>query len=120
MSKKILVIDDDPTIIKLVRSLLEEAKYQVTTAVDGQEGLEKVKDNIPDLIILDIKMPKTDGYTFILELKKQEDLKDVPVMMLTVQDAMEDLFRMEGVQDYLTKPIDSKVFLEKVRRCLGS
>ena len=73
MAKKILVIDDDPTVVKLIQSRLEANRYEVITALDGQEGLSKAVAQKPDLITLDILMPKLDGFTFVKEIKRVDN-----------------------------------------------
>ena len=114
MSKKVLVIDDDRTTTTLVSFLLKSNNIQAMVASDGEEGLARVKAEQPDLIILDVEMPKLDGYSFLNELKSSDHGR-IPVMMLTSKESMRDLFRMEGVVDYFIKPIDSGKFLKRIR-----
>jgi len=118
MTKKILVIDDEPDIRDLVRSRLEASRFDVISACDGQEGMEKVEAEKPDLIIADIMMPRMDGFTFILELKRMEGCKDIPVIILTVKEKMEELFKIEGVTDYVVKPFEPEKLMEKVNKYL--
>lgn len=115
MPKKILVIDDDPTSNMLVSFLLKSSGYIVLVAVDGQEGLTKADQEKPDLIVLDIMMPKMDGYTFLRKLKSLLHLKIPPVIMLTCKDQMEETFKMEGVADYLVKPLETDRLFKKVK-----
>ncbi|MCK5450813.1 MAG: response regulator [Candidatus Omnitrophica bacterium] len=114
--KKILVIDDEPLIVKLVKSRLEGQNYEVVTAVNGYDGLEKVHQENPDLIIADIMMPKMDGYTFVRELRKEQN--KTPVIILTAKSGMVDLFEEEGVSDYVQKPFETEDLLEAVKRNL--
>ncbi len=116
--KKILVIDDDPQIVDLIKSRLKANNYEVITALDGKEGLEKTKEEFPHLIILDIAMPRMDGYTFVLELRKDEKLKGLPVIILTAKDKMKELFGMEGLSHYLIKPFIAYELLKKVKELL--
>lgn len=118
MGKKILVVDDDPMILKLVQSRLEANQYTIVTAGDGDEALIKVGTEKPDLIILDIQMPKMDGYTFLRELKKSKDHKNIPVVVLTAKDKMQDLFKLEGVKNYIVKPFETKELLAAVKQNL--
>ena len=118
--KKILVIDDEADIVELVKNRLESDHYLVITACDGDDGLKKLNAEKPDLIILDIGMPQVDGYTFIRELKSNHELKPVPVIILTARDQMQDLFKVEGVVDYITKPFTAEKLLEKVRELIGN
>ena len=116
--KKILVVNDDQDTLKLLKTHLEAHHYEVIEACDGDEGLEKVHQNEPDLIILDIKMPKIDGYTFVRNLAKDEKIKKIPVIILTAYGAMKDLFTVEGVAGYFSKPFDPKELLERIEACL--
>jgi two-component system alkaline phosphatase synthesis response regulator PhoP/two-component system response regulator VicR len=118
MAKKILVIDDEPNVVKMVRSRLEAANYEVIAALNGKEGLEKVKSEKPDLIILDILMPQMDGYTFMREVRSTNSLKHIPIVILTAKDKMRDLFAIEGIKDYITKPFKAEELLQAIRRNL--
>ena len=80
--KKILVADDEPEIVDIVKRMLED-EYEVITAYDGEEALRKAKKEKPDLILLDILMPKLDGWETLKKLKEDEELKNIPVSMLT-------------------------------------
>ena len=119
MPKKILVIDDEKDIVNLLASRLKANRYEVVTAFDGDEGLEKLKTEKPDLVILDILMPKTDGYTFVREFKTMIDLKDVPIIVLTAKEMMRDLFKMEGITDYIVKPFVADELIEKLVKHIG-
>jgi len=116
--KKILIIDDDYTGTTLVSFLLRSNGYDVIAAFNGEEGLEKANQEKPDLIVLDIMMPKMDGYTFLRKLKQVNILNIPPVIMLTAKDKMEETFRMEGVADYFVKPLDTEKFLKKIKELL--
>jgi len=118
--KKILVIDDDLEIVELAKNRLEANHYQVLTATDGVEGFELAKANQPDLIILDVVMPNMDGYTFIQEIKLVDNLRKIPIMVVTAKADMQDLFVNEGVSCCLTKPFKTEVFLEKVKQLVHS
>ena len=112
--KKILVIDNDPKILELVKARLEANQYQVVSATDGEEGLSKAESERPDLVIADIKMPKVDGYTFVRQFKKDESNKKVPIIILTGYANMKDLFAVEGIDDYLVKPFEAETLLKKI------
>jgi DNA-binding response OmpR family regulator len=114
MAKKILLIDDEANIIKVLRSRLEAENFAVITASDGQEGLEKARSEKPDLIILDILMPRKDGYTFIKEMQVEESIKHIPVIVSTAKPEMQDLFAMEGIKDYIVKPFKTEELLKKI------
>ena len=119
-NKKILLVDDEPSIVKIVQKRLERHHYQVTTAADGLEGLERALADRPDLIITDIMMPTMDGYTFLKKLRAKPQLASIPVIILTAKDKMQDLFLFEGIQacDYIVKPFESDVLLEKIVQLL--
>ena len=119
MPKKILVIDDDLEIIALVRNRLEANHYTVLTASDGVEGFALTLEHMPDLIILDVVMPNMDGYTFVQEMKRSEELKKIPIIVLTAKTDMESLFLSEGVNFCMVKPLVTAVFLEKVRQLVA-
>ena len=118
MLKKVLIIDDDANIVKVVASRLKANKYDVITANDGEDGFEKLKNGKPDLIILDIMMPRIDGYTFLKTVKTAGSLPKIPVIILTAKDKMKDLFEMEGVNDYIVKPFKAEDLLQKVDKYL--
>ena len=115
----ILVVDDDPTTNRTVEHLLRSKGYNVIFAEDGIEGLQKEMNEEPDLIILDVVMPNVDGFTFLRELKARKGMQMPKVIILTVKAEMEEIFRMEGVEDFFTKPLDSAKFLTRVEGCLA-
>ncbi len=120
MSKKVLVIDDEPTMVKLIKLNLEaNQQYQVITASDGIEGLERLKIEKPALVLLDVQMPKMDGYSFLLEFKKITNLKDTPVIILTAKEKLQDLFKIEGIKDYFVKPFKIEDLLAKIKSYIG-
>ena len=118
MEKKVLIIDDDPTSNTLVSFLLKTNGINSILASDGEEGLVKANKEKPDLIVLDIMMPKMDGYTFLRKLKQMNFLNIPPVVMLTSKDQMAETFRLEGVADYFVKPLDTKKFLKRIQQIL--
>ncbi len=104
--KKILIVEDDAVMAALLKTYLLSKQLEVETAVDGVEGLEKVKASVPDLILLDVMMPRLDGYGFIRELKKDIKMRALPVIVLTAREMMRDVFVQEGVKDFVAKPYD--------------
>ena len=114
--KKILIIDDEPEFVDIIKMRLEAQGYEVLSANDGQSGLEKAGKERPNLILLDILMPKKDGYTFVRELKKDESLRHIPIIVLTGKPQMKDLFEMEGITDCIAKPFDSQELIDKVSK----
>ena len=118
MERKILVVDDDPTSNSLVSFILKTNGYAVVVAADGEEGLKRADQEKPDLVVLDVMMPKMDGYTFLKQLKNINHLKIPPVIMLTSKEKMEELFKVEGVADFFLKPLDTTKFLKRVKELL--
>jgi len=118
MKKKILIIDDDRTNLKLIQNGLLGHEFETEVAEDGDVGLEKVKAFVPELIVLDIQMPRMNGYTFMLELKKIKRMNSVPIIVLTAHNEWEPIFRYKGVRDYMVKPIQFEQLLEKINKWL--
>ena len=116
MPKKILVIDDDPTLIKMIVPFLESHGFRVLTAADGEEGIAILKAGLPDLIILDVQMPRMNGYTFIFEMKKISGTKNIPIIVLTAKEGMAEIFKVEGVKEYVTKPFNAEALLAHVKK----
>ena len=114
----ILVADDDPKLLKMIRRTLIYEGFQVMTATDGREALQQMQTEVPDLIILDWMMPHVDGLEVVNRLRAAED--DIPVLMLTAKDTIED--RVEGLDhgadDYLVKPFASQELLARIRSLL--
>jgi len=119
---KILVADDEPHIVMLIKARLEANNYQVITANDGEECLKKLAAEKPDLILLDLMMPKMDGYSVLIAIKEMRvitgELPQIPVVVLTARaDAkVKDLVEKEQIQAYLIKPFEAKVLLETIEK----
>ena len=122
MPKKILAVDDERHIVRLVEVNLQRAGYEVVTAYDGREALEKVKSENPDLIVLDVMMPYMDGFEVLKHLKADPETAEVPVIMLTAKAQDADVFRgwQSGVDCYLTKPFNPMELLTFVKRIFDS
>jgi DNA-binding response OmpR family regulator len=119
MAKKaiILVVDDEPHVLKLVKANLESSGYKVLTAADGEQAIETVESEVPDLVILDLMLPKLDGYAVC---RRVREFSTVPIIMLTARSAQVDLvhgFEM-GADDYLTKPFSVTELLMRVQAVL--
>ncbi len=119
--KRILVADDDPVILRLIQVNLELEGYQVLTANNGEEALEQATAEKPDLVILDIMMPRLDGYQTCERLKAEDMTKDIPVVFLSAKAQQADIEKGKsyGVEEYLTKPFDPTELLEVVERLVG-
>ncbi len=121
MKKRVLLVDDDPDILKVNRILLEREGYDILTATGGEEALEMVKQGEVDLMVLDIMMPDVDGFEVCQRLKEDDESFHTPVLMLTAKTELADkiLGYFVGAADYLTKPYDKSVLLGKIRNLLG-
>lgn len=119
-NNKILLVDDEPDFVDVLRERLETQKYEVIPVYDGEEALEKVKEEKPDLIILDILLPKMNGFDVCRKLKIDENYKKIPIIMLTAKfQANDKKFGMEmGADAYITKPFEPQVLLEKMAELL--
>ena len=118
---KVLVVDDEPHILVAVKSRLAVSGYEVITAVDGQEALDKARTQNPDLIILDLMLPKLDGYEVCSMLKQDTRYEKIPILMLTARARLEDeQMGIEcGASALMRKPYDSKVLLDKIQSLLS-
>ena len=148
MAKQVLVIDDDRNTVKYLSVVLSEHGYDPVPAFDGSEGLHKIKQAKPDLIVLDVMMPKKSGFVLFRQLKKDEQYQDIPILMLTgvsgvleeLENQKEDTFerpydslraaltkkirelREEGLvrpEMFMDKPVDPDAFIAKVQQLLG-
>ncbi len=117
--RKILVVDDDPTILKLLQGVLAHEGFEVSTAKDGIDAMVFVKKHQPDLIILDIMMPELNGYDVCHTLKFDPDYKDIPIIILTSRDQELDprIGKIMGI-DYMQKPLDRALLLGKIQEIL--
>jgi two-component system KDP operon response regulator KdpE len=115
--KLVLVVDDEPRMVRFVRMNLELEGYQVVQAGTGLEALEKVRDDLPDLVVLDVMMPEMDGFETLARLR---EISTVPVIMLTVKGDEEDRIRgLElGADDYVTKPFSPRELASRIRAVL--
>lgn len=116
-SRTILLVDDEPDLVQLVSVRLQAAGYQVITASDGQQALDAVKQTRPDLIILDLMLPKVDGYKVCRLLKFDDRYKKIPILVFTAraQDGDIRLATECGADAYLTKPFEAQTLLSKLR-----
>ena len=116
--KKILVVDDSSTDLKLISSYLISAGYRVVTATDGEEALKKVAVEKPDLVILDIIMPKVNGFDVCRKIKASETLKGIKVIMVSSKSQESDKFwgMKQGADFYMTKPFTSQDLVSNVAK----
>ena len=122
MSKKILIIEDDPGTTRFLVYTLEQEGYKVLSAEDGLEGLKKARDEHPDLIILDIMLPGMDGYEICHRLRQKPETRTVPVLIVSGRARQDDknIGLKMGADDYLSKPVDPQTILAKVETMLAA
>ncbi len=118
MKKRILLIDDEPEFVELITLRLEANQYEVMAASNGQEGFNKALSEKPDLIFLDIMMPRKNGLELLPQLKQHEQTRLIPVIMLTAKADTRSMLESQklGATDYLIKPFDSKELLAVIQR----
>lgn len=124
--KRILIVDDEADFCSIVQGNLEKEGFEVEVAYDGREGLDKVKSNPPDAVILDVVMPEKDGFAVCKEIKQDEKLADIPVVMLTAVAShvtSTRYSRYDGVSleadDYLPKPASAEDIAQSLKGLLG-
>lgn len=115
MSKKVLIVDDEPSIVKLVQYNLEKNGYQAVIATDGEQALEKVKQEQPDLLILDLMLPKIDGLEVCRQVRNNN--RHLPILMLTAKtEELDKVLGLElGADDYITKPFSPRELVARVK-----
>ncbi len=120
MKSHILIVEDEPPLIEVVRYNLEKEGYQVSVAEDGKRALNKVRESIPDLIILDWMLPELSGIEVCRQLREDPDSKDIPVIMLTARGEEADRLKglASGADDYVVKPFSPAELLARVRAVL--
>ena len=118
--KKILVVDDSPTMRKLMTDALEGKGYQLITATDGEDALQKAAQELPDLVLLDVVMPGKNGFQVCRQLKTDAATKHIKVIMVTSKDQKSDRFwgLKQGADAYVTKPFEPAELLQNVATCL--
>ena len=120
--KKILCIEDEPQMIDLIKLILENKGYQVLGAEGGQQGLDMMRAEQPDLILLDLMMPEMDGGDVFHHMKEEVDLRDIPVIVVTAKAAPIDKvlwMNVAKVQDYVTKPFGPRELVDSVEKVLA-
>ena len=121
MPDKILVIGDEQDILRIVAYSLEKWGYEVITATNGREGLDKIASENPDLVLLDAGMPVMTGFEMLEKLRSSPDWKNIPVIMLTAHSDSRDIDRARayGITEYITKPFDPMELREKIDNALS-
>jgi DNA-binding response OmpR family regulator len=118
MKKKILVVEDEPDLVLMVKERLKSEGYRVYGAFDGLDGIKKAKRLKPDIILVDIMMPKLDGYSMTKKLKEDDATTGIPIIIVTIKETMKDLFASLGVKYYFTKPVETSELLKTIETVL--
>ena len=121
INKKILIVDDEQDIVETLKFMLEAQGYECFCAYDGETGLNLAKEIIPDLMILDVMMPKINGYKISRLLKYDNKYKDIPIIMVTARSQEDDkaIGHETGVNEYITKPFELDEVISKVKEYLA-
>jgi len=121
MAESVLIVDDDPVVRRMLQLSFESEGFDVSTAGDGLEGLEAMRSGKPDVVILDIMMPKLDGMRVMNEVNGDDDLRGTPVILLSAKATSldVDLGLKAGAADYITKPVDPIDLVDRVRSVLA-
>ncbi|MFC1666768.1 PleD family two-component system response regulator [Candidatus Omnitrophota bacterium] len=116
-AKRILVVDDDEDLLKMLKMRLEAEGYEFMCAKDGNEMLKVVEVKKPDVILLDIMLPNMDGYSALREMRNKEDLKEIPVIVLSAKQKKKlgDLFALEKIAFFIEKPFEPSDLLQKIK-----
>lgn len=117
MDKKVLLVEDDPNMVIFMENLIKELKYDIEVATDGMQGLEMARRLDPSLIILDIMLPKLDGFKISRYLKFDDNHSHIPILMLTAKSDAKDreIGRQTGADAYLTKPFDKPELINTIK-----
>jgi CheY-like chemotaxis protein len=120
--KKILVVDDSRTALFMMTTILRKERYELVTASDGEQALQVAAAEMPDLILMDVIMPRKTGFEACRELKRREDTKGIPIILVTTRGEGENVEAgfQSGCNDYVTKPINAQELLTKVRDHMGA
>jgi len=118
--RKVLVVDDDKISQDLIQETLINSGFNVIVAANGQEGLDRVYLEHPDIVICDVLMPVMDGYSFYKEMRKDEIASQIPVLILTARGKMEDTFKAVGVNSFITKPYNADILLAEIGKLLSA
>jgi adenylate cyclase len=123
MSQKatVLIVDDEPYNVDVLQQELEDLGYQIITAVNGQEALDKIHSEEPDLVLLDLMMPVLDGFAVLAEIKADTFLRTTPVIIVSAANDSKSVVKgiKQGADDYITKPIDADHLRNKLKEYLG-
>jgi len=118
---KVLIVDDEPLNVDYLEQALEDSNYQIITATNGQEALDKIHSEQPDLVLLDLMMPILDGFAVLSQVKADPMLRDIPVIIISSEHDSKSVVQgiKQGAEDYLTKPVKADLLVKKVKEYLG-
>jgi CheY-like chemotaxis protein len=118
---KILIVDDEPLNVDFIEQALEGTDYQLITAINGQDALDKIKSDQPDLVLLDLGMPVMDGFAVLERVKADSMLRDIPIIIISAEQESKSVVKgiKQGADDYLTKPVNAALLVKKVKEYLG-
>ncbi len=121
MSQEILIVDDETNIVLSLEFLMKQAGFQVRTAQDGEQAIQALEERVPDLVLLDVMMPRKDGYEVCQEIRRREAWSHLPVVMLTAKgrDVEREKGLAMGADDYITKPFSTQEVVETVQSILA-
>ncbi len=119
---RILIVDDSPTEVKKISTILEKHKHEVLTADNGADGVAKARAETPDLVLMDVVMPGLNGFQATRQLTKDPETGHIPVIIVTTKDQETDKVwgTRQGAKDYLTKPVDESTLIKTLKTVLGS
>jgi twitching motility two-component system response regulator PilH len=117
--KRVLVADDEDDFLSIMHFFLTLKGFEVETATNGEEAVQAVKRERPDLILLDVVMPIMDGYSALREIRQKSDTKDIPVIMLSILEAGKEQLRNLNITDYLVKPFSTERLFQKISETLS-
>lgn len=121
-SRRVIYIEDDPEMIDLVKLILSRKGYEVIGAIGGVDGLDLVRQNLPDLVLLDLMMPDMDGWDVYQQMKTEEDTSDIPVIVITAKAQSIDKvlgLHIAKVDDYISKPFSPQELVDSVEKVLA-
>ena len=118
---RILIVDDSPTQTLSISKILKKHGHEIITAKDGEEGVEVAKAELPDLVLMDVVMPKINGFQATRQITKNPSTSHIPVIIVTTKDQETDKVwgTRQGARDYITKPIDEELLIKTVNAVLG-
>jgi len=118
---RIMIVDDSPTEIHVLKTMLEKQSYEVISAESGEQGVEMAKAEMPDLILMDIVMPGLNGFQATRQISKAPETANIPIIIVTTKDQETDRVwgLRQGAKDYLTKPVDEKLLMSKIKELLS-